>query len=769
VLSVKRQPLVVWLVAALAAGILLRGWVQAPLLVPAVTAAAAAVILPLASTRPCARVAAAACLFAALGTLLCSLALRSVREAPLAGLAATESFVSCEGQVVSDPIKETGGRSFLFRVRNISGSGGIRTDEVARVTLRGGDERSLFLGDRLSISGRARPAGEDDSYRQAMLRKGLACRLTTYPETSRLLPAQGHLLPALYGFRRRVSAAISRSMKRDEAAVLGGILLGDRSLIRPELTEDFSRSGLAHVLAVSGLHVGLMAALAIGVCRALHLGPRARSFLLLSTVAGYVALTGVHASALRSGTMIAVALLAWVIGREREILASVSLAALVMLVYDPLYAFDVGCQLSFGAVVSLAVLSPRLEPYLSALPERIRQGVSPALSVQLGLAPLLAAYFQQVSIVAPLANLVVVPVTGLALGTGMAAAILHGTLGLQAPLLFAPAALFIRYIAGAATFFAGLPLAALAAPSPDVWGACLYYLALWWILIRTTSAAFSPWPGLAGVLALTLLVVWPRLDPPAPFARERLVASFLDVGQGDAVLLRTRRECVLVDGGPAPAPLVSALAKKRVDRLDVLAITHEHADHTGGLERLARRVRVGTVLLPRHIRADGLLRRVLASLKSRGARLRRVQAGYRVGFEDGLRLDVLHPGREPVEETQSRANDNSLVLRATFGSFSLLLTGDVEVEAERRLLKRPRALDVDLLKVPHHGSSRGLGARLLRAASPSLAVISVGEGNHFGHPAPSTLRRLRRFRIRVLRTDRQGTIDVTSDGEKVYY
>ncbi len=758
----KRQPLIVWLAAALAAGVLARGWLALPVL--AVLLAGGASALALAAARPPAvRLGASLALFACLGLFVGSLALLKVETSYLGSGVEKEPFLTVEGIVAGDPAERAGAWSFPLRVRQIVFPDRVETDELLTVTLRGDGARPR-LGERLRLSGRARPACRTKELREVMLRRRVGGSLAAYHPLAKKLPSRNRLLSHLYRFRSDSAAAVATAMGRDESGVLRGVLLGDRSGIDDELNEQFGRSGLAHVLAVSGLHVGLLAGIVLGAARLLRLGARGSRFLLGLSVGAYGLMTGAHASVLRAGIMLFAALAVWLLSRPRDPLATVAVTALALLAYDPLYAYDAGCQLSFGAVVAIVVLGPRLEPYLAALPPWLARAVNPAIAAQLGLAPLLAAYFNQVSLVAPLANAAVVPATGLGLGSGLVAAVLRPLLPVPAPALFAPAALVFKYIVTATRLFASLPLAALSMPAPTMAHGFLYYAWLAWFVSRPLGGEVSTVPALAGALAALVIAAAFRSAPPVLSAAPRLSVRFLDVGQGDATLLTGSGKTVLVDGGPSPSRLVSLLASHRVDRLDVLAVTHDHADHVAGLQRVPPRIRVGTLLVSRLSRPAGPFRRLIARLKARGTSVRSMVSGDEVHVGNGLKLQALYPLDGQAWESGARTNNTSLVLRAVYGRFRLLLTGDVESEAESRMCRARVPLMCDVLKVAHHGSDRGSGLSFLSRASPSVAVISVGEGNRFGHPAPSALRRLLRCGVRLFRTDRQGEVEVTTDG-----
>lgn len=813
----RRQPLVVWLCTAYAAGILLRGWFTVRLDVTAMLAAVCVVLLAvLRSGRR--KVWSAIGLFFVAGLAAAGIALAGVQNGYLVSLARDDLRATIRGSVVGDPISKGGTTSFVIRATRVVYPGPRLIDELVKVNLTG-PPPGLFLGDKLEVCGRLRlpKTTQSADFRGLLLRQGIGAMMTTYPALVRRLPSRDGAIERVYRFRVEAGRGIDSCMGPDAAAIARGIILGDRSEISNELNDSFKRTGLAHVLAVSGLHVVLLAGVVIGAARLVGLGSRSRQMLVMCTVAVYVVLTGSQPSVLRAALMMFLAVVLWMLGRQRDMMASIAVAGLALLAYRPLFAFDVGFQLSFGAVIALVVIGPKIEPHLRWLPQWMRMGVGAALSAQLGVAPLLAIYFNQVSIIAPVANLAVVGPSGVALAVGLLGCVILPLVPPAGKLAHMSAGLIFAFIVAATEFFGRVRLAAVTLGTPSIGQVVAYYCGLaWWLLRRPAGHKESPdadatgadvprvkrhresldgigiepalGPG-AGLLdehrdprglrrrrlvriavpaflgaALVGSTVWGFSCVSAPGRGPQLSVVFLDVGQGDATLLHTSGETVLIDGGPSPSVLTRNLADEGVARIDLLCITHEHSDHIAGLPGLGTGVPVGTVAVARGVRLRGELSDVVAMLRRRGARLRRVGEGDRFDFSDGLRLVALYPDRRLIRGSESDANNNSLVLRATYGHFRVLLAGDLQGEAEDEMLREGLDLRADVLKIPHHGSSRGAHLRFLRAVRPTLATISVGETNRFGHPAPSTLARLTKLDILVRRTDDSGDIEVVSDG-----
>ena len=276
------------------------------------------------------------------------------------------------------------------------------------------------------------------------------------------------------------------------------------------------------------------------------------------------------------------------------------------------------------------------------------------------------------------------------------------------------------------------------------------------------SRALFSWRSIVA-LALAAVLAWAAfLTLPDQTVR----VSFLDVGQGDAILIRTASYKVLIDGGPSPQALSRHLGRKLPfwdRRIDLIVLTHPHDDHLMGLMEVLERYQVGGILASPYDHDSSLYRQWRSLVREQGTIYVPARRGQEVRLGSSARLEVLHPGEALLQGTNSDPNNNSVVLRLVAGPFSALLPGDVEEEAQRELIARQPGLASLVLKVPHQGARNALGDGFLDRVKPQVAVISVGEDNPFGHPAQETLQKLEG--LRVFRTDRHGTIEVESDGQ----
>jgi len=561
--------------------------------------------------------------------------------------------------------------------------------------------------------------------------------------------------------RERADAGLRRGMPAREAELARGFVLGEDEGIDARTEEDFRRSGLAHLLAVSGQNVMLLALLAMPILAAFGIPLRERLVWVLALIAVYVPLAGAGPSIQRAGVMGAAGLLATLAGRRASRLFALLLALGVTLAIDPAVAADVGWQLSFAAVAGILALAAPLRAAIAArlgsggLRRALADGAAVTIAATLATAPLVAFHFETFSITTLAANLLAMPAVAPAMWLGMASAAAAQIPGLPLEIPNGLNALLLGYIAQVAAW-CGRPSWAeieIHLSGPALAGSYLALAALVVLVIR--HGRRLAWAGAAGIVVAFL--GWGALgrgSPPAPISGLRV--EVLDVGQGDAVLLRPPgAPAVLVDGGPPGEDLPRRLEEAGVERLGAAVITHDQSDHTGGIEELWGRLPVARLVYAR------LGRRSLAAARAVGAVPVQAVAGAQLR-SGGLRLQVLWPPPELVGGSLPGADPNqlALVLLARWHDFSMLLSADAEAEAV--------PLDpgpVDVLKVAHHGSEDAGLAALLERAGARLAVISVGDGNPYGHPTAATLTTLARHGVETLRTDLDGTvsIDVSRD------
>lgn len=598
---------------------------------------------------------------------------------------------------------------------------------------------------------------------------------------ARALPPPAVALPdPLAGLRAVLSAAIYRLVPDPEGAVVAGIALGDRAAIGRELAEAFALSGTAHLLAVSGFNMTLVAGAAALALRG-RLPLKAVALATAAALGGYALLVGPSPSVLRAGVMALVASLGLALGRPSLGANALCLAVAVLTAVDPGIATSIGFQLSVAATAGLIGLQARLAQRLTGLPSVPREGLATTLAASLPTVPLIAAAFGRVSLVSPLANLLAVPLFAPLLALGMATAVVGAIsedaarpLGLAS---YAVATALRRLV----ELSASLPGASAEIPRGPASGLVLALAAaavglarpqvLVAILSRVlgqVGAVGASLPG-RGVLAPRLVRIAVGGAVIALVIAATLVAfrgspsrlRALDVGQGDAFLIEHAGAVVLIDGGPDPRRLLALLGGSFAPwqrRIDAVVLTHAHTDHGAGLLAIFGRYEVGVAIEPRGMEDLPLSRLWAESAARAGVPRRALGAGERLRI-GAIEITVLAPNED------RRVEYRCLVLRARYAGVSALFTGDATDPALADLLLDPASLRADIYVPPHHGADTPHAVALVRAVRPSVALLSVGASNRYGHPTPSSLSAL--AEVAAYRTDRHGTVEVAVDGNRL--
>ncbi|HEU0129715.1 MAG TPA: DNA polymerase III subunit delta [Mycobacteriales bacterium] len=697
----------------------------------------------------------AAALACAAAATLATTARNATRDGPLAALARDRAVVTLDLAVTADPRPLTGRVVGAQRVADTTlvlaraervrrGPATLALRRPVTVFAPPAGWAARLPGERLRVTGRLRPSLDRDAG-PVFEPFGRPVRLRAPSLAAR---TAGRLRAGL-----RDAAAV---LPAEPRGLLPGLVVGDTTRLDPALREDFRRTGLTHVVAVSGQNVAILLAAVLLAARRIGVGPRTAAVAGAAALAFFVVLARPSPSVLRAAAMGGLGLAATVTGRERAAVRLLAAAVLFLVLLDPALARSLGFALSTAATAGLLLLGPPWRARLARrLPGWLADAVATPLAAQVACAPVLAAAFGRVSLVAVPVNVAAAPAVAPATVAGVAAAALAPLSPALARLAARAGGIPAAWLVRVAHTGSRLPAAQLGVPT-GLTGAALTVAALAALaallrrprtrrLVATVAAAVT----VAGGAAWTLSPGW----PPAGW---RFVAC--DVGQGDALVVRTTAGAVLVDAGPDPVAVDRCLRDLGVARFAAVVLTHFHADHVEGLPGALRGRRTPTVAVGPLAEPADERARVATWTAARRVPVRVAALGERWRAGDAA-FDVLGP-EAPFHGTASDPNNSSLVLRVTLTGLVLLLTGDVEEPAQLALLARGPVGHADVLKVPHHGSARQT-AEFLDATGAAAAVVSVGRGNPYGHPAAATLGALAGNGMRTFRTDRDGDVAVT--------
>lgn len=713
------------------------GGALAGLLLPGV-AGVVAVLLAVGLAGGCAssrRWALSACLLAfavvAGGSLLRGAALA---HGPVQALAAERAVVDTVLTVTSDPRVAKGRYDDVVvvraRVSRLLGRGHAWETSTPVIVLADEGWRDVALGTRLEVSGRLAPADGDAA---AVLSARASPEVVEGPDA---------WWRAAAAVRASIRAAVAPRGEHQRELV-PALVVGDDSGLAPGLEDDFRTTGLTHLLAVSGTNLTLLVGALLVAARWLGVRGRWTYAIAAAGIVGFVLLARTEPSVVRAAAMGTVALVAMGSnGRERGS-RSLGVAVLALLLVDPHLATTPGFALSAMATAGILMLAPAWRDALMVwLPRWGAEAVAIPAAAQLACTPVVTALAGEVSLVAVAANLLAAPAVAPATVLGLAG----GLAGLAWPPLgqavAAPAAWSVGWIIEVAQRGAGLPTPAVPwGTGPlavaGVTGLCVFLVAVAPRILRSPAT---------GIGCSLLLVVAVLARPPTPgWPPSGWVLAMCDVGQGDALVLRAAPgAAVVVDAGPDPTAVDACLRRFEIDRVPLVVLTHDHADHVDGLAGVLAGRAVGGIEVSPLAAEDPV---------AGGAAVSPYGLTRHVGE---VTLQSVWP---PPGVSVDNPNDASVVLLAEVAGLRILLTGDVEPPAQALLAAQLAGLDVDVLKVPHHGS-RYQDLDFLLGLDARLALVSVGADNDYGHPATDVLSALAARGVEVRRTDVDGDVVV---------
>ena len=765
------------------------------------------------------------------------------------------------GVVASHPVEFNYLKKFVLRADTLKHKkASYRVTGKIQVTISG--QGPVFArGDRVVFDSRLRqtrnfnnPGGFN--YRRYMAFKGIW--RTAYTKGSRLQVVQressSDLAQQLNDVRRALAALIERAGKGPSAAVLKALVIGDRAAISSEVRDGFNRAGVGHVLAISGLHIGIVATVAffffhklLGFLRPLlwrAWTQKGAAIFSLVPVCIYGLVSGMSPSTQRAVIMVGAFLMTFLFERERDTLNTLALAAFIILILFPPALFSISFQLSFLAVLSILYgLS-----CIQKLAPQDRQNVKPGFGNQLrrkllgfflvsllaicGTLPLVMFYFNQISLIGLFANFVVVPLVGfVVIPCGLLALFIY-PVSIQLAYGCVQICLFVLdYVLLAVKYFAGLPFAAVKTITPGLFEMVCYYVLGWVVLnglntrripadYRHLSNARSDHvPGPHGYLKLPgrfglnrflsrlsavyrlltagfaakrgaiigLVVVLALLaDAGCWFVRRHLNTdlrvTYIDVGQGNSALLELPGgHTALIDGGGfsdnntfdmGARVIAPFLWRKKIRTIDTLVLSHPNSDHLNGLIFIARHFNVKTIWTNNETKSTLGYQSLQNIIAQKQINLPNFQHMPRQHMINGVEFCFLYPPADFLAQKAGQqwrnTNNNSMVVKVSFGDISFLFCGDIMAEAEKELVGHAGAdLACDVLLVPHHGSRSSSSQLFLSKVQPQVAVISAGWKNRFRFPHATILDAYEKIGCRLFRTDRNGAIMIKTDGNRL--
>ena len=762
--------------------------------------------------------------------------------AHIANLLDSRKIATVSGRLLESPVRAAANTRLLMEVETIllpadRNSAGRRTNGRIRLTMEGEPPADLIPGRRFMAQARLSPvftftAPGVFNYQRYLHHQGIrvigwidsplkVLPLPALPAPAATVPPAGWRFAA-ERYRHRIIAFIDQTLEQPTRGLYKAILTGDRADIAPEILEHFMISGCIHILAISGMHMGLIGVLAIGCLDwllrrstwlILHVNIRKTAALLsLVPLTFYALIAGFNIPVVRALIMAAIFILTVFLDQQRSVRSSIALAALLILIWQPPQLLTASFQLSFGAVIAIAALYPVMLHPLSRQPghtlpagPRERPGrwqrwlytaLAVSLAAVIGTAPLLVYHFNRLSLISPLANLIVEPLICFwSLTLGLIASLLIPWVPDLAALLLRLGGAGLIAADLAAAFLGTLPAASLWLPTPGPTAIAGYYGIIFWLLHRfkrDTGNRFGLQTALA-VPMLILLLAGPSLGSLAPWRGRSTTVTILDVGQGSATVLELPQgRTILLDGGGSASPAFNVgerviapfLWKRGIRKVEAIVVSHPDSDHYNGLLPIIERFRPRTLWINGQPGQSPLYGVLLAKAEELQVEVRIAGVGEVLSSGGGARLVCLAgpevtggmnaaaDGGSSEEADPGNSNEGSLVLRldqrpADGGKgVSFLFPADIEARTIKRLMETPE-IDVDMLLAPHHGCGSSHSRDFLAAASPRLVAVSAGRFNSFNCPDPNLARDCRDLGIEYATTVIDGTITLTTDGDSL--
>ena len=655
----------------------------------------------------------------------------------------------------------------------------LKTNQVQQLDLAPGDVL-LLQGQLSQPSGKRNPGGFD--YRLYLKSQSIDGLLTVEPENIERIGQERSIYYQILAIKKTLEHQSDVNFSKDVSDLLKGVVFGEKN-INEDLARRFQDAGVTHVLSVSGLHVGYVFLALSLLLMAIRINKRYWMLFLTPALLFYVALTGFAPPVIRAAIMLLCVTAGQGLHRERDALNQLCLAGLVILVIWPAQLFQAGFQLSMGAVLGIVLFyAPLLYAYekhrnkkrvhYKIKPGPVVQGLVLTFCATVGTLPILLYNFKSFTLISFFSNLLVVPLIGVFLLIGMGFLVIISIVPFAAPALSVP----VTFL-GESIIVVLDGINDLGAVANFLWvnrgGLSLAETGLFLLLVFMISGYFYLRQPYVRRTVVSLALVLVLIVMATPLFPKNLVVTVLDVGQGDSILIETPGGLTyLVDGGGylfersnrvSDRVLYPALYSKNIHELDAIFLTHNHVDHSQGVEELIfDGYPVKNLFMSVQTNNDQLLNQQLVPVSL-------LKKGSVIEGSDGVTISVHNPEGQISPKADEEQNNASLVMTVSYKNTNLLLCGDIEAEVEKQLVAELQALsterDFQIIKIPHHGSKTSSTREFIQAIDPEMAVISVGANNSFDHPSDEVMDRLNEEVITALRTDQQGAVEITSNGE----
>lgn len=577
-------------------------------------------------------------------------------------------------------------------------------------------------------------------------------------------------LPLFIKIRHRIKSYIynktAKIFSGEEGKIALSIAFGDKKIIDEDLYKSFKLSGTAHALAVSGLHFGILFMFLDFILKLFKLKENYKAFILLSLICFFACIVGFSPSVVRASAMIVLLVISNIIDRRYDLFAVLAFICLINAFINPFIIFGVAFQLSFLAVISIGLFYKPIYEKIDFLPDYLQKMIATTLSAQIGTSPIIAYHFNIFSPIVLILNIPVILLISIILPITLVFFVaLFININISKLLAFFDKIL-IKILININSISSYLPFSSFKVISPKVVYLIIFYIGL--IIVFYKDAIPYVNKLKKGKIVLILLIIILAINCIGIIDRNNLKITFIDVGQGDCILIETPKgKRVLIDGGKSEKSILyEYLLKNQITNINLVCITHIHDDHIGGILNIVENIKIGSIVIGTKQYSSEQLEELVKECSEKEISIKEFANGKSIPLEENLLLTSIHPSSKMIFGSHDDINNNSLVCILKYKDFEVLFTGDIEKEGEMVVLNKAQRRDIDVIKIGHHGSNTSTVSEFIDYYAPEVAVIQVGK-NVFGHPHKDTLKTLSEREIKIYRNDENGAVIIETDGKNI--
>ena len=695
--------------------------------------------------------------------------------------------VEIVGTIISDPINKQYKNQYILKVEKINKNKSYKNTNLQLNVKK--EKEQLNYGDKIIVKGNfeeasnARNEGGFD-YKQYLKSKNIYGIITVDKKDINFIKKNN--VDVINLLANKVSNSmkikIEQNLSNETSQLLSGILIGNKSNLQKEIQEDFKNSSLSHVLAISGMHVSyVMLGITFAISK-IKFSKKVSKIITILILLFFIILTGKTASVTRACFMSSYIILASMLHKKAHVLTSISISLLIILIINPYFILDIGLQLSYGGTIGIVLIYPILKKHknkkedksrkvkkiIYKIKDKIIDTILITISANLIIFPIVLFHYNTMSFTFIISNLLISPIIGIIIILGFISVFVSYIISPISKIMFFVLQMFLNLLIQIAHFCAELPLSKVYFPTPKIYVIILYYLFLTYIILVKNKIIAAKKINKKIFISFMIIVI--ILNLILNFIPKTFTISFIDVGQGDSMLVSTPKgKNILIDGGGSRdeaafdvgrQTLIPYLLNKGITKLDYILISHFDSDHVGGILSVLEELKVEKVIICKQEENENY-KKFKEIIKNKKIKVYIVKKGDKLKIEENISLNILWPKDERIKE--NAINNNSIVAKLNYQNFSILLTGDIEKVAENEILKEYKnsnILNANILKVAHHGSKSSSITEFLEKVKPQIALIGVGEKNTFGHPNDGVLKRLENLNTKIYRTDEKGEITI---------